>query len=458
MKKLWGGRFRKGTDPLFEAFSRQAPVDEALLVDDIQGSIAHAKMLGRIKLLSKNESSRLVNGLTRISDEYLKGKLRYNEKAEDVHTFVEDLLTKRIGEVAQKLHTARSRNDQVTLDTRLYCKRWIYATLKHLWTFQKSLIWFAKKHKDVIIPGYTHLQHAQPVLLAHHILAYCEMLERDKRRLEETLQRVDVLPLGSGAMAGSSLPIDRKFLAKELGFSKISENSMDAVGDRDYVIETLSNFSILAMHLSRLSEELILWSTEEFGFITLDESFCTGSSMMPQKRNPDFLELVRGETGRAYGSLVAVLTMMKGLPLAYNRDMQLDKAPLMEAMARVRQILALFPRFFETLEIREGSIRKHLLDDGLLATDVAEYLVKKGVPFRKAHEAVGKVMQSLQQKKRRLTSLSLVELRKFSPNFEKDVFKILDIKTSIARKVSPGSTGTQEVKKAIGQWEKRLSR
>ena len=328
----------------------------------------------------------------------------------------------------------------------------------HIQAVQRALVQSARRYQKVIIPGFTHLQHAQPVLLAHHLLAYCEMLERDKERFQDALKRVDTLPLGSGAIAGSSIPIDRHFVAKELGFSKVSANSIDAVSDRDFVIEILSALSILAMHVSRLSEEFILWSTEEFGFIELDETLCTGSSMMPQKRNPDFLELARGESGRVYGNLVTVLTVMKGLPLSYNRDMQLDKAPLMDSIHRMHQILALFPRVIGTFALRKETIACHLLDDALLATDLAEHLVQKGVPFRKAHETVGGLMRHLETKKRRLASLSLTELRKFSPAFGKDVFDILNVQASVARKVSPGGTGKQEVQKAITRWEKALSR
>jgi len=457
MKKMWGSRFQKKTDPLFEEFSRQPSVDAELLTDDLQGSLAHAKMLGKIGVLSKKETDRLVGELSRLFKEAFRGMLKYDDEAEDIHTFVEKTLEKKVGEVARKLHTARSRNDQVSLDTRLYCKRKIMLILGHLQAFQRALVQLAKRYEKVIIPGYTHLQHAQPVLLAHHLLAYCEMLERDKERFQDALKRVDVLPLGSGAIAGSSIPIDRAFLAKALGFSKVSGNSIDAVSDRDFVIEILNDLSILAMHLSRFSEELILWSTEEFGFVEPDESFCTGSSMMPQKRNPDFLELVRGESGRVYGNLMAALVIMKGLPLSYNRDMQLDKAPLMDSITRMHWILLIFPKFLEGLKIREEAIRRHLSDDGLLATDLAEYLVKKGVPFRKAHEIVGNLMRHLEQRKRRLASLSLTELRKFSQHFEKDLFKMLSVQASVARKVSSGSTGTPVVKKAIAKWERNLS-
>lgn len=458
MKKLWGSRFQKKANPLFEAFSRQPSVDAELLTDDIQGSLAHAKMLGRIGILSKKETAHLVGALSRLWKEAIRGKLKYDESAEDVHTFVEALLEKKIGDLAKKLHTARSRNDQVSLDTRLYCKRKIILMTGHLQALQRALVGLSKKHEKVIIPGYTHLQHAQPVLLAHYCLAYCEMLERDKERLEDALRRVGVLPLGSGAIAGSSIPIDREFLAKEIGFSKISENSVDAVSDRDFVIEVLSAFSILAMHLSRLSEELILWSSAEFGFVVVDESFCTGSSMMPQKRNPDFLELVRGEAGRVYGNLLSILVTMKGLPLSYNRDMQLDKAPLMDTVRSVHQILTLFPALLGTLTVKEGAIRRHLSDDGLLATDIAEYLVKKGIPFRTAHEMIGKLIRSSQERGRKLASFSLAELRKFSPKFGNDIFKLLSVQSSIARKVSFGGTGTKEVRRAITRWEKRLSR
>lgn len=458
MKKLWGGRFRKKTNPLFEDFSRQSSVDETLLVDDLRGSLAHAKMLRRIGLLSKKESARLVSALSRLFQEALDGKIAYDENAEDVHTFVEALLTKRVGEAAKKLHTARSRNDQVSLDTRLYCKREILSTIWYLENFQRSLLRVSKRYRKTLFPGYTHLQQAQPILLAHHLLAYCEMFERDKGRFKETLRRVDVMPLGSGAIAGSSFPIDRAFLARELGFSRISENSIDAVSDRDYVIELLGALSLLAMHLSRLSEELILWSTKEFNLIEIDEAFCTGSSQMPQKKNPDFLELVRGEAGRVYGNLMTVLTVMKGLPLAYNRDMQLDKAPLMGSLTRIHEILILFPLLFEGLKVREEVAETLVQQDGLLATDLAEYLVKKGVPFREAHESVGKLMQFLDEEGRRLASLSLKDFRRFSPQFGQDLFKQLTPEASVSAKISAGGTGPREVNRAIAKWEKRLFR
>jgi len=457
-KKLWGGRFRSKTDPSFDVFSRQASVDEALLVDDLRGSLAYAKMLGKIKILSKREATRLASMLTRLLKEALQGKIVYPPTSEDVHSFVESLLMKKVGPLAKKLHTGRSRNDQVSLDTRLFCKRGIVSILWHLVLFQKALVQWAHRHRDVILPGYTHLQHAQPIYLAHHVLAYCEMLERDKERLLDALDRLDVLPLGSGAIAGSLFRIDRAYLAKELGFSRISENSMDAVSDRDFVIEVLSGLSILVMHLSRFSEELILWNSQEFGFIRVDEKFATGSSMMPQKRNPDFLELVRGETGRVYGNLVSVLTLMKGLPLAYNRDMQLDKAPLMESLSQLHQILKLFPPCVTSLKINKEAIQRQLKDDGLLATDLAEYLVQQGVSFREAHGIVGKLYRFLDEKKRRLDSLSLSEFQKFSPAFRQEVFNILSVEQSVSRKFSFGGTGKKEVTQAIRKWQRKLSR
>ncbi|MFH1858637.1 MAG: argininosuccinate lyase [Candidatus Omnitrophota bacterium] len=458
MKKMWGGRFKKRMHPLFEAFSAQSAVDAAFLEDDLQGSIAYAKMLGKIGILKKAETARLVRALSRMLNAASSGKLLYDETAEDVHTFVEARLEKEVGALAQKLHTGRSRNEQVSLDTRLYCKRGVLSLFWHIAVFQKALVQAAKKYRTVILPGYTHLQHAQPVLLAHHLLAYCQMLERDKERLQEALYRVDVLPLGSGALAGSSFPIDRKFLARELGFSRISENSLDAVSDRDFVIEILSALSLLAMHLSRLSEDFILWSTREFGFIELGETLCTGSSLMPQKKNPDFLELVRGEAGRVYGNLMTVLSVMKGLPLSYNRDMQLDKAPLLDAMMRLHHILALFPILFKELKVRPEPIRLQLADEDLLATDLAEFLVGKGVPFRKAHETVGKLFRFVHEKNRRLSSLSLSELRKFSPKFDQTFYKLLSADASIRRKKTRGGTGVKEVNQQIRQWEEKLSR
>ncbi len=458
MKKLWGGRFKKRTNPLFEAFSRSASIDTQLLYDDLVGSLAHARMLGKIGVLSKGEAARLTGALSKLIKEYIEDKLVYDEGAEDVHTFVEALLVKRVGEAAKKLHTARSRNDQVTLDTRLYCKRSILSLVRQLEQFQESIVHAAKKYEEVIIPGYTHLRHAQPVHLSHHLLAYCEMFERDKGRLFDLYRRVDVLPLGSGALAGTTIPIDREYVAKLLGFSKVSENSIDAVSDRDYVVEMLCVLSLLSMHFSRIAEELILWSTREFHFVEIDEAFCTGSSMMPQKQNPDFLELVRGETARVYGDLMGSLAMMKALPLSYNRDMQLDKTFLMDSLMRAHQISHLFPALFETLKLDQHAIECQLSDDGLLATDLAEYLVQKGVPFRKSHEAVGNLMRFLEEEDKRLSSLSISQFKKFSPAFKEDVFDLLSVESSVARKKSRGGTGTKEVKKAIAKWERKLFR
>lgn len=433
-KKLWGGRFKKSQDPEFEDFCCSMYFDYRLAEYDALGSIAHAKMLGKCGIIPKNDSAAIVRGLAAILKEIKAGKFIYDFTAEDIHTNIQNALEKKIGKAALKLHTARSRNDQVALDTRMYCKDKTQEVYNLIVGLQNALIVFAKKNKSVIIPGLTHMQHAQPVLLSDHLGAYVEMLERDKMKLHYAFHVADSMPLGACALAGTSLKIDRKYVAKELGFAKLCENTMDAVADRDFAIEVLEAVSLISMHLSRLASDLILWATPEFGFVEIDQKFCTGSSIMPQKINPDFLELVRGMTGRIYGNLIAVLTMMKGLPLTYNRDMQFDKQPLFDSVEKISKALSIFAKMIKGVSVNKINIERALLDESLYATDLAEYLVAKGVDSRNAHSIVGKLVASTLEKKKRISALALAELKKFSEKYEKDAFKLLDPKVSVARK------------------------
>jgi len=388
--KLWGARFNKKTDPLVEKFTSSICVDIALAEYDIIGSIAHAKMLGKCKIIPKKDAEKIVKGLNVILKGFYSCKIKVDPSVEDVHTLVQDLLQKKIGDAAKKVHTARSRNDQVSLDTRMFARDFLCALGGSINNLQDSLSEFVTKNKQVkTLPGYTHMQHAQPINLSDYIGAYKAMLERDTDRLKDIYKRVNVLPLGSCALAGTSLPIDRRFVAKELGFSSVMLNTVDAVSDRDFIIEILSACAILGMHLSRLSEDLIIWSSSEFNFIDIDEAFCTGSSIMPQKKNPDVLELIRGSAGRLYGNLMSVLVMMKGLPLSYNRDMQLDKEPLFDSLKTVNDGLLVLAKLIKASKLNKESIDKQLKDPGLYATKMAEDLVRRGVAFKDAHRIIG---------------------------------------------------------------------
>ncbi|MBN3038557.1 MAG: argininosuccinate lyase [Candidatus Omnitrophica bacterium] len=458
MSKLWGGRFNKKTDPLVDKFTSSIGYDYILARFDLISSIAHAKMLGKTKIIPVKDSAKIVEGLKSILNQIEKGKFVFDKKAEDIHTNIQATLEKKIGRVAQKLHTARSRNDQVATDIRMYAKNEIKNLKFKIKNLQSALLDFGKKNISVIIPGFTHLQHAQPVLLTHQLLAYVEMLERDKERLSEAYKRCDVLPLGSGAIAGSSLPIDRKYVARLLGFSKIAENSIDAVSDRDFVVEILADLSILSMHLSRLAEELIIWASPEFSILELDDAFCTGSSLMPQKKNPDVLELVRGSTGNAYGNLIAFLTTMKGLPLAYNRDMQLDKPALFNAAEGTIICLEVLCGLIRTAGINKNQALILCADEFLCATDLAEYLVKKGVAFKEAHEIVGKICALAYGKKIFLSEVPLGEWKKYSARFEKDVYQLLDSSASIKSKRSYGGTSPLSVKRQLSDWKRKLKK
>jgi len=453
--KLWGGRFKKKTHPEAEKFLSSISFDQRLYSDDIEGSIAHAKMLGVTGIIPEKEVELIVKGLGEIKEEIENGKIRFAEE-EDIHMAIEEHLTQKIGEVAGKLHTARSRNDQIALDMRLFLRREIKKVLDLVTGLQKVILDKADENLKVIMPGFTHLQHAQPILFSHHLLTYFYMLARDKKRLEGCLERINVLPLGSAAIAGTSLPIDREYLAKLLDFPKISPHSVDAVSDRDFIVEFISCASIIAMHLSRLSEELVLWSTTEFGFISIGEDFCTGSSLMPQKKNPDVAEVVRGKTGRIYGDLINILVLLKGLPLAYNRDMQEDKISLFDSVDNIKDMLSISSWMLKTIEVKKEKMMTEATQGYLLATDLVEYLVKKDVPFREAHISVGKLVQFAEEKGKKLEELTLDELKAFCYKFENDIYEVMKLESSVNSKKSFGGTAPENVKKMISEAKKQL--
>ncbi len=415
-------------------------------------------MLHKIGLLSARERDTLVRALKQIRKEIEDGRFRFARAHEDIHMNIEATLIERVGDVGKKLHTARSRNDQVALDLRMYVKHEIEQVIARNRTLQQSLVELAEKYRDLVFPGYTHLQQAQPVLFAHHLLAYVCMLERDKARLNDAYERTDVMPLGSGALAGTSIPIDREFVAKQLGFSRISDNSIDAVSDRDFAIEYLGALTLIGVHLSRLAEELVIWSSSEFDFIEIGDAFCTGSSMMPQKKNPDIPELVRGKTGKLLGNLVSLVTTMKGLPLSYNRDMQEDKLPLFESTDIVKATLDVFAEMMKTVTVNTDSIARAMKGSCFQALDLAEYLVKKGVPFRESHKIVGKIVSYAIEQGRGIEDLSADEFRKFSPLFTDDVLRLMDVRASVRSKTSYGGTSPRMVTAQIRCWKNRLSR
>ncbi|HUL00090.1 MAG TPA: argininosuccinate lyase [Nitrospirota bacterium] len=447
--KPWAGRFNEATNALVEEFTASIPYDWRLYPYDIAGSIAHATMLGKTGIITKKEAMRITRGLEDIRKELAVGAFEFSVELEDIHMNIENRLTQKIGSVGGKLHTARSRNDQVALDLRMYVREEIAQTHDLLRSMQKVLLDLAHQHRDIALPGYTHLQRAQPVLLGHHLLAYIDMFERDRGRLEDCFRRVDVMPLGAGAIAGTVLPIDRSYVAKQLGFSRIAENSMDAVSDRDFAIEFIAACAQIMMHLSRLSEELVLWSSSEFGFITIADAFTTGSSMMPQKKNPDVAELTRGKTGRVYGSLMALLTVMKGLPLAYNRDMQEDKEPVFNAADTVTRSLAVFIEMLKSITVHKAAMHKAAQDGFITATDLADYLVRKNLPFRKAHEVVGKAILRAIELECGLMTMPFKEYRKLSPLIKEDVYDALSLEASVGRRMSYGGTAPSNLKKRL---------
>ena len=449
------GRFSKPADKLAAQYTASLPFDHRLYRQDIAGSIAHAKMLAKQGIISDEDAGKIIDGLKDIQKEIEQGKFEFKAEMEDIHMAIESRLIEKVGEVGRKLHTARSRNDQVALDTRLFTKEAIADTLSGIKELQRALLDLAEANKDVIMPGYTHLQVAQPVLLPHHLLAYFEMLQRDTGRFNDCLKRVDVLPLGSGALAGVAYDVDREFVAKELGFTEVSRNSLDAVSDRDFVLEYEAAASICMMHLSRLAEEIVLWSSAEFDFIELDDAYATGSSIMPQKKNPDVAELARGKTGRVYGSLLALLTTMKGLPLAYNHDMQEDKQGLFDTVDTLLSTLEVFAGMVRTLKVKAENTSKAVERGYILATDLADYLVKKGEPFRTAHEIVGRLVSYAAEKGKPFAELGINEYKKFSPLFGEDVRKI-SIKSSLAARDVVGGTAPGRVKQALARARKAV--
>ena len=447
--KAWSGRFAAAADPRMEAFTSSLAVDRRLAAYDVRGSRAHCRMLVKQKIIARAEGEKILKGLQAVERELTRGDFPFLASDEDIHMAVERRLTEKIGPVGGKLHTARSRNDQVLLDVRLFLRDEIGALGKLVARLQRRLARLAKRHRTVVLPGYTHLQRAQPVLLAHHLLAYHTMFGRDAERLAECGARVNVLPLGAGALAGTTLPIDRAYVARLLGFARVSENSLDTVADRDFVAEFLSVAAILGMHLSRLAEELVLWSGSEFGFVELPDAFATGSSMMPQKKNPDVPEIIRGKTGRLYGNLFALLTVLKGLPLTYNRDLQEDKEPMFDSVDTLRGVLSVLEPMLGALRFRPERLAAAARGGFMLATDVADYLVEKQVPFRRAHEVVGAVVQWCVAEGRELHQLTLEEWRRFSPAFEADLLPRLTPEAAVARRTSYGGTSPENVERQL---------
>ena len=455
-KKLWGGRFKESTDALMETFSASISFDKRLYDCDIEGSIAHCKMLAHCKIITSAESKKIIKGLQQILCECDEGRLEFSVRLEDIHMNIESRLREIIGPVAGKLHTARSRNDQVCLDIRLYLRKEVKDIVGELDSLCKKLVAIAKEKIDHVIPGYTHMQRAQPVLLSHHMLAYVEMMLRDKERFLDAYKRINIMPLGSAALAGTNFPIDRKITAKILRIPEISHNSMDAVADRDFAAEFCSASALVMMHLSRFCEEIVIWNSSEFGFLVLSDAYTTGSSIMPQKKNPDAAELIRGKSGRVFGNLVSLLTMMKGLPLAYNKDLQEDKEPLFDTAETVKVCLRVFTGMIMSAKFIPIA-KKELEESGFLtATDLADYLVLKGVPFRDAHEITGKTVAFCLEKDKILTDLSLPELKKISKRFGKDVFEHIALNNSVDRKNVYGGTAKKQVRAQITRLTKKL--
>ncbi|MBS5651908.1 MAG: argininosuccinate lyase [Clostridiales bacterium] len=451
--KLWSGRFRKETDALVNDFNSSIPFDQRLYREDIEGSMAHASMLGEQGIISRADAENICTGLRGILADVEAGTIEFSADNEDIHMNVETILTARIGEAGKRLHTARSRNDQVALDFRLYLRRQIGEIVEQLLHFQKVLLQQARQHTETVMPGYTHLQRAQPITFAHHLLAYAHMLCRDVTRLEDCRARMNECPLGSGALAGTTYPIDRFATAGELGFDRPMGNSLDGVSDRDYALEFLAACSILMMHLSRLAEETILWCSWEFKFIDLDDAYSTGSSIMPQKKNPDVAELVRGKTGRVYGSLMSLLTAMKSLPLAYNKDMQEDKEPVFDAIDTVKLCIPVFAGMIETMTVHPENMRRAAGRGFINATDCADYLTKKGMPFRDAYTAVGNLVYYCQEQGKTLEELTLEELQRTSPLFEADVYEALNLENCAMSRASFGGPAKAEAARQIREIE-----
>ena len=447
--KLWGGRFKSGVNELVNTFNASISIDSRMYKEDILGSLAHVKMLGKQGIIPAKDSEKIVNGLNEILKRMENGVIHIDNSSEDIHSFIESTLTYYIGDEGKKLHTGRSRNDQVALDTKLYVKKYLIVVANELLNLQTVILNKAKENINTIMPGYTHMQKAQPITFAHHIMAYAEMLKRDYGRLLDCYERMNEMPLGSGALATSTYPIDRNFVSNELGFNKPTVNSIDSVSDRDYAIESLSALSLIMMHLSRFSEEVILWCTGEFNFVELDDAYSTGSSIMPQKKNPDVAELVRGKTGRVYGDLMTLLTVMKGIPLAYNKDMQEDKEALFDGLDTVLISIQTFTGMLDTMKIKKDVMKKAASGGFTNATDVADYLVKKGEAFRNAHEIVGKIVLYCIDENKAIDDLSLDEFKSFSPFFEEDVYKAIDLITCVEERSVMGGPSSSSVQSQI---------
>ena len=449
MAQLWGGRFTKQTDEAVKAFNDSIGFDKRLYREDIEGSIAHAGMLGRQGIISEEEAAAIISGLNRILEDVESGALMITGEYEDIHSFVEANLIDRIGDTGKKLHTGRSRNDQVALDMKLYTRRRAREIRTDLYSLLETILAVMEENTDTYMPGFTHLQKAQPTSLAHHFGAYFEMFKRDAGRLDDCLRRMNYCPLGSGALAGTTYPLDRYMTAKELGFDGPTLNSMDSVSDRDYLIELMSDLSMIMMHLSRFSEELITWNSNEYRFVEMDDAFSTGSSIMPQKKNPDICELVRGKTGRVYGDLFSLMTTMKGLPLAYNKDMQEDKEPAFDAIDTAQACITLFTGMLSTITFRKDVMRLSAVRGVTNAMDAADYLVMKGVPFRDAHGIIGRLVLACIDEGKSIEELSLDQLRTFSPAFDEDIYEAVSLRNCVEKRLTLGAPGSEMMKKVI---------
>ena len=457
IKKPWAGRFKKGTHKVAEKFSASIDFDQRLYKEDIQGSIAHATMLAEKGIILKKESDKIIKGLKQIKKEIESGKFPFREEFEDIHLNIEKRLIEKIGDVGGKIHTARSRNDQIALDMRLYLRGEINEIITLIKTISERLVELSYENIDAMIPLYTHIQRGQPVLLSHQLMALYEMLKRDRARYVDCLQRVNVMPLGAGAGAGTTFPIDRKLVAKLLGFPEVTKNSIDTVSDRDFIIEFISASSTLMMHLSRISEEFVLWSTKEFDFVDMGDEFTTGSSIMPQKRNPDMAELIRGKTGRVYGNLVTILTIMKGLPFSYNRDMQEDKEPMFDTVDTVKSCLEVLSEMLQVIVFKHENMKRALDEGFITATDVADYLSRKGMPFRQSHEVTGKIVGYAEEKGRELMNLHISEYQMFSNLFDEDLYDFITLDGSIKSRKSYGGTAKKNVVKMIKLAKKEIT-
>ena len=454
---MWKGRFQKETSSLLTQYGESISFDWRLYKYDIAGSIAHATALERAGIITHEECKEITEGLKGIGTDIEQGSFEFDMNLEDIHMNIESALTDRIGDAGAKLHTARSRNDQVALDVRLYCRDSLNDIQENLRDMQRALVQCCKRFPDSVIPGYTHLQRGQPVLFSHHLLAYVEMFERDIQRLKDSMQRINVMPLGSGALAGSTIALDRSFIAEQLGFTEISHNSMDAVSDRDFVAEVLFCLALTGTHLSRLSEDVILWASTEFGFISLSDEHTTGSSLMPQKKNPDIAELTRGKTGRLYGNLMSVLTLIKGLPMTYNRDLQEDKEPLFDSIDTIQNALVIFSDMIDGMSINEEQTRESCSDPMLFATDIVDYLVKKGVPFREAHNIVGKLTAHAIESSTPFPEIEIQQYKEFSEHFEQSVFNLFEIESALTARTAAGAPSPENVSEQVSKWGNKLS-